>query len=297
MAPVKELKWLITGADGQLGRTMVDQLTSLGIENYPLNRNQLDITDEDAIEQAFRELKPDIVFNTAAWTNVDGAETSPHDAQKINSDAPGFLARASKKINAKFIHISTDYVFSGDAIKPWAENAKRSPSSVYGTTKAQGEINVLTEYPESSYIVRTAWLYSEYGNNFVKKIVQKALNETSEVRIVSDQVGQPTSAVDLAKQIIAMVPKDVSAGIYHGTNGGEASWFELTQEIFTLLGQDIERVIPIRSSELNQKVIRPKYSVLSHENWQKEGMQVMSPWKNALEEALPSIVKAIQEGK
>jgi dTDP-4-dehydrorhamnose reductase len=297
VAPIKELKWLITGANGQLGRSIVEQLNSLEIENYPLIRSDLDVTNRDQIKNIFSRLKPDVVINTAAWTDVEGAESWPDEARSINSDAPAYLAKASKLIGAKFIHISTDYVFSGDSVKPWAESDLPEPNSIYGKSKAAGEANVLFEYPESSYIVRTAWLYSRFGNNFVKKIAHKALNSEQGLKVVNDQIGQPTCATELSQQIIEMIRVDAVPGIYHGTSSGQASWFDLAQEIFSLLGKDRSMLAPIKTVELNQKVIRPKYSVLGHENWQLAGLKPMKHWKKALEKALPSIEDAIEVGK
>ena len=204
------------------------------------------------------------------------------------------LAMAAKHCGAKLIHVSTDYVFSGEGKDPWQVYDKSDPQSAYGRTKAEGENRVLATYPENSSIVRTAWLYSPWGRNFAKTMTRLALKDDGEVRVVNDQMGQPTSAVDLAKQLVDLGLSSSSAGIYHGTNSGEATWFEFAQEIFRLVGADVGRVVPVSSGEYPRPAKRPSYSVLSHEAWSKTSVKPMRDWRIALEEARPSIISAVK---
>jgi dTDP-4-dehydrorhamnose reductase len=201
---------------------------------------------------------------------------------------------AAKQCNSKLIHVSTDYVFSGESKTPWKIDHEINPRSAYGRTKALGESRVLATYPENSSIVRTAWLYSPWGKNFAKTMTRLALNGDGEVRVVNDQMGQPTSALDLAKQLIELGLSSSPAGIYHGTNSGEATWFEFAQEIFRLAGAAVNRVVPVSSSEYPRPAKRPSYSVLSHEAWAKTSIKLMRDWRIALEEAMPAIISAVK---
>jgi dTDP-4-dehydrorhamnose reductase len=298
VAAVKEqMKWMILGGDGQLGRTMALELSRSGAEFISLNRAQLDITNQNNIHAWLAKEQPDVVVNAAGWTNVDLAETEKEKAQLVNTYGPRFLATACAEISAKFVQISTDYVFSGNAGSPWQENAKRSPVSAYGRTKAAGEEFVLDIYPNGSYIVRTAWLYSPWNKNFVRTMLKVALEEIRNVEVVCDQVGQPTSANDLAVQIHKMINHKTTPGIYHGTNSGQASWFDLAQRIFTLVGADPSRVIAVDSSRFPRPAKRPKYSVLGHDHWLDEGLVPMRSWQIALADALPTIIQAVKQGE
>ena len=287
------MKWLIAGGDGQLGRAMQAQLSESGIEFLALGRKQLDITDESAIIRVFKETRPDVVLNAAAWTKVDEAESAEQEALQINAYGPSFLANACAISNARFVHISTDYVFSGNTTAPWLEESKLDPISAYGRTKAKGEELVQETYASGSYIVRTAWLYSPWGQNFVKTMARIALTEIRMVEVVSDQLGQPTSAMDLAGQIHRMVEMEVTPGIYHGTNGGQGSWFDFAREIFFLLNADVDRVTSIDSSKFVRPAKRPSYSVLGHNRWIMVGMQSMRDWREALKVAMPSVISTL----
>ena len=212
----------------------------------------------------------------------------------MNSDGPENLAVAAKLSNSKLIHVSTDYVFSGESQTPWQVADEINPQSAYGRTKAQGESRVLATYPENSFVVRTAWLYSPWGKNFAKTMTKLALKGDSEVRVVNDQVGQPTSASDLAKQLVKLGLSTSPAGIYHGTNSGQATWFEFAQEIFKLAGADVGRVIPVSSSEYPRPAKRPSYSVLSHDAWASTPIKPLGDWRIALADAMPAIISAVK---
>jgi dTDP-4-dehydrorhamnose reductase len=191
--------------------------------------------------------------------------------------------------------VSTDYVFSGTRTRPWQENSKANPVSVYGASKYEGEKLVKIEYPEKSFIVRTAWLYSENSHNFARKIVRLALKDSETIRVVDDQIGQPTYAGDLALKIIELIDTEAPIGIYHGTNSGKASWFDFAVEIFKHCGADIKRIIPITTNELKSKVQRPEYSVLGHSSWKSTKCGEMRDWKLALGSAIPEIIRSVKE--
>ena len=286
------MKWMILGGDGQLGRAMAIELAKCQIEYISLNRTQLDITNQSDIEEFFKMEHPNVVVNAAAWTNVESAEINEEQALLVNAFGPQLLAEECRKYEIKLIQISTDYVYSGHATIPWRESDKASPISAYGRTKAQGEALVLDANPENSFIVRTAWLYSPWGKNFVKKLIDVALNEKRNVEVVDDQFGQPTSALDLAHQIQKMISFAVAPGIYHGTNSGQTSWFEFAQVIFKNLGENPNRVIPVKTSASTQLASRPRFSVLGHENWKVQGLPPMRSWQDALTTALPAILKS-----
>ena len=296
VAPVKEVKWMILGGDGQLGRAMALELSRRRTDFISLNRMQLDVTKQSDIQAWLSKELPDVVLNAAGWTNVDLAETE-EEAQQVNALGPKLLATTCAEMGTRLIQISTDYVFSGDSSTPWGEDAETSPVSVYGRTKAAGEEFVLDIYPEGSFIVRTAWLYSAWGKNFVKTMLKIALGEIRNVEVVSDQVGQPTSANDLVIQIHKMINHHARPGIYHGTNSGQASWFDLAQRIFSFVGADPNRVIPVDSATFPRPAKRPAYSVLGHDHWLEEGLDPMRSWQYALDDALPSIFQAVSHGE
>jgi dTDP-4-dehydrorhamnose reductase len=293
----KQVKWLIVGGNGQLGRAMKAELAESGANFVSLDRVQLDITNSSEITRVFGTEKPDVVLNAAAWTGVDEAEDAEEAAQLVNAYGAGLLARECAVIGARIIHISTDYVFSGVSEIPWAEESVLAPTSAYGRTKAQGERLVQMSSPNNFFIVRTAWLYSPWGKNFVKTMVRLAMQETRSVEVVCDQMGQPTSALDLAAQIRKMIEHNVSSGIYHGTNSGQASWFEFAQYIFELSGGDPGRVVPIESSHFDQRARRPSCSTLGHQRWFDEGLTPMRSWRKALEDVLPTVISAVDLGE
>ena len=288
------MKWLITGASGQLGLALQEELTQRGIDFVGANSSELDITKPLIVNQMVDLIKPSVIINAAAWTDVDGAESNESAAYFVNSLGAQNLAIAASKADAQLVQISTDYVFSGDASPPWSEKAPHNPQSVYGTTKSEGEKLVLKTLPSNSYVVRTAWLYSSKGKNFAKTMANLALIKEGEVRVINDQIGQPTFAMDLAKQIAELVLSKAPAGIYHATNSGQATWFEVAQAIFSLAGADVSRVIPVSTSEFPRPAKRPANSVLGHDAWASTSIPAMRNWKIALEEAMPAIISAVE---
>jgi dTDP-4-dehydrorhamnose reductase len=288
------MTWLITGGSGQLGIAVSQELGERGIYFSATNSQELNITLSPLAPQFIRQMSPKVIVNCAAWTDVDGAESSEELASRVNSDGAENVALGAKLSGAKLLHISTDFVFSGNRNIPWKINDAINPQSAYGRTKADGERRVLRTYPENSSIVRTAWLYSPWGENFAKTMTRLAINGDSEVRVVNDQVGQPTSAIDLAKQLVDLGLSSSPAGIYHGTNSGQGTWFEFAQEIFKLAGVDAHRVVPVSSNEYPRPAKRPSYSVMSHDTWPKTTVQPMRDWRIAREESMPAIISSIK---
>ena len=288
------MKWLITGGSGQLGLAMQKELSFRRIVFVSANSSELDITKPLIVNQLIDYIKPSVIVNTAAWTDVDGAEINQFAAYSVNGLGPQNLAIAASKIGARLVQVSTDYVFSGENSTPWSENAAHNPQSVYGSTKSKGEKFVQTALPADSYVIRTAWLYSSEGKNFGKTMTSFAINGTALVKVVNDQLGQPTFAGDLAKQIVDLVLSNAPVGIYHGTNSGQATWFEFAQKIFELAGADVSRVMPVSSSEYPKPAKRPSYSVLGHEAWADTSVPVMRDWGIALTEEMPAIISTVK---
>ena len=289
----KRMTWLITGGSGQLGTAVSQELEMRGISFITLGSNDLDITQSKSVIRAVAELSPKVIVNCAAWTDVDAAESHEQLAMTVNCFGPENLAIAAKRHNSKLVHISTDYVFSGKGELPWSTNSLRLPGTAYGRTKSEGELRVLAAYQENSFIVRTAWLYSPWGKNFVKTMINLALFADREVHVVDDQVGQPTSAIDLAAQIFKLVESNSQVGIYHGTNSGSATWFEFARVIFEKVGADMSRVMPVDSSRFPRAAKRPEFSVLDHNEWSQTSVQKMQDWRLALDESFPWILDAV----
>jgi dTDP-4-dehydrorhamnose reductase len=288
------MAWLITGGAGQLGLALQAELTFQGIEYVATDSTQLDITNPLLVTQLINSIKPEVIINAAAWTDVDGAESNESAAFQVNAVGPQNLAIAAKKVGARLVQISTDYVFSGESSAPWHEASEHNPKSVYGATKSEGEKLILKELPNATYIVRTAWLYSADRKNFAKTMTKLALNGDGEIRVVNDQVGQPTFTADLASQIANLVATEAPVGTYHGTNSGHATWFEFAQEIFELSGAVISRVVPVSTSEFPRSAKRPANSVLGHDNWANTDVAPMRDWRIALAEAMPAIISAVE---
>ena len=276
-------RYLITGAAGMLGRDL--QTVFADRDVTALSRADLDITDYVAVVKAVAG--HDFIINASAYTAVDDAETHEDAATAVNGTGAGNLARAAADIGAILVQYSTDYVFRGDATTPYPEDAPIDPVSAYGRSKALGE-KLATEFSvDRSYIVRTAWLYGQHGPNFASTMLRLA-SERDTLTIVGDQVGQPTWTVDLARATLLLLDSAAPFGIYHGTNSGQASWFDFAQAIFTEAGLDHERVTPTTSAEFVRPAPRPSYSVLGHNSWIAAGLPAMRDWKEALAEAFSS---------
>ena len=276
---------LVTGANGQLGREF-QQLEN----HYPtytflfLTKEQLSITDENAVNVFFKNNLINFCINCAAYTGVDKAETEQETAMEVNASAVGILARACKNHHAKFIHISTDYVFDGKGKIPYTEKDDTNPVNYYGQTKLTGEQNALVENNET-IIIRTAWVYSSFGNNFVKTII-RLMKERASLGIVSDQFGSPTYAADLAEAIMKIIgTNNFNAGIYHYTNKGKISWYDFAKEILHRLNS-ICVVNAISTSQFPTPAARPSYSVLDTTKIEDTFQITIPEWKESLKKCL-----------
>ncbi|NUU04787.1 dTDP-4-dehydrorhamnose reductase [Leifsonia sp. C5G2] len=270
-------RYLIAGAAGQLGTDLRKALA--GRDVTALTRADLDVTDRDAVLAAVAG--HDAVINASAYTKVDDAETHEDEAYAINALGTENLAVAAARNEARFVTLSTDYVFDGHATTPYAEDTPRDPINAYGRTKAAGEELALAAHPDGTYVVRTAWLYGAGGANFAKTMVKLAASHET-VSVVDDQLGQPTWTGDLAAQIVALLDADAPAGVYHGTNAGETSWYGFARAVFAQAGLDPERVKPTDSATFVRPAPRPSYSVLGHDGWSRAGLSPMRPWEDAL---------------
>lgn len=252
---------LITGANGQLGHEMRNVLDGDDrFEAIFTDVAELDICDAEAVNRAVADNRVDYIVNCAAYTQVDKAEDNVELCRKINATAVENLARAAAACGARMIHVSTDYVFNGRGYRPYTEDMTPDPQSVYGSTKLEGEQALMRLCPQSA-IIRTAWLYSPYGNNFVKTMMRLG-TKRDELSVVADQIGTPTCAADLARAILAVLTAETFVpGIYHFSDEGACSWYDFTVAIHRLAGITC-RVKPIRSDEYPSRAHRPFYSVL-----------------------------------
>lgn len=255
------MRILVTGANGQLG----NEMRVLAKENpqhlyYFTDVQELDICNEQAVQNFVAENEIDVIVNCAAYTAVDNAEDNPELCDRLNNVAPGYLACAAQRRGAAMIQVSTDYVFDGTAHVPYTEEVPTCPNSVYGTTKLAGEQNVL-KHCERAMVIRTAWLYSIYGNNFVKTMIRLG-RERDMLGVIFDQIGTPTYANDLARAIYVAINKGVVRGIYHFSDEGVCSWYDFTVAIHRLAGITSCRVKPLHTAEYPSRAARPHYSVL-----------------------------------
>jgi dTDP-4-dehydrorhamnose reductase len=281
------MRWLVTGAGGMLGTDLADVLRASGDDVVAADRAALDILDLAAVRRAVADV--DVVVNAAAWTDVDGAETSEDAAYAVNATGPAHLATACAESGAWLVHVSTDYVFAGDATTPYAEDAPVDPRSAYGRTKAAGEEAVRSLLPSRSLVVRTAWVYGEHGGNFVKTMARLA-GERETLDVVDDQAGQPTWSRDLAGLLVELVRREAPAGIYHGTSTGSTTWCRLARAVFEELGLDPERVRPTTTDRFPRPAPRPAYSVLGHDALVAAGVEPLGDWRDMLRRASPAVL-------
>ena len=273
------MKILITGSNGMLGQDLIDELADDHIV-IAASSKILDITDKDKVTDYVNAVKPDIIINSAAYTDVDGCETNVDRAYEVNGEGVRNLAVACRENDIPLIHVSTDYVFKGNSQTPRLEDDELGPLSIYGKSKLEGE-KAIEEILEKYFILRTAWLYGYNGGNFPKTMLELA-KDHDKLTVVYDEVGTPTYTPDLAKAISELVDSD-KYGTYHLTNSGSTSWYDFAKLIFEIADVDVE-VEPVTASEFARAAKRPNYSVLSNEKWEKNGFTPLRSYKEAIED-------------
>ncbi|MBP3827086.1 MAG: dTDP-4-dehydrorhamnose reductase [Prevotella sp.] len=273
---------LVTGCNGQLGNVIRDKQPQYPqIKWFNTDVAELDITDKDAVVRFVIENHIDGIINCAAYTAVDRAEDDVEKATLLNVTGPANLAAAIEQTGGWLIHISTDYVFDGNHCKPYTEDEPTNPMSVYGKTKQEAEVAVM-QLCRQTMVIRTAWLYSEYGNNFVKTMIRLG-REREQLKVVYDQIGTPTYAGDLADAILTIVNKGINPGLYHFTNEGVISWYDFTKAIHELTGITTCEVLPIRSEEYPTKAHRPSFSVLDKQKIKAAYGICIPYWRDSLQ--------------
>jgi dTDP-4-dehydrorhamnose reductase len=285
---------LVTGADGQLANSLSRVCENIDGLVYFATRKDLDLLNPSSIEKMLSSLKPEYIINCAAYTAVDKAEAEEELAFQVNRDGVVNLIKASEAYQSKIIHISTDYVFNGEAKKPYKVNDVPDPRSVYGRSKAAGE-KALNEFaPNRSIIIRTSWLYSEFGHNFLKTMLRLGAERTS-LNVVQDQIGIPTYAKDLADAIVSLIKLNIEITkdnrILHFSNANESSWFEFAKEIMKLAELDC-KINPITTSAYPTAAKRPAYSVLDTSRFENLVAYSFRPWKEALADCISTLKKA-----
>lgn len=293
------MRMLITGAHGQLGREIIDLMQSKGCPVQAPPEDDLDITDPKKIDHVISHLRPDLVINTAAYTQVDQAETQTDLAFKVNKNGCTNLAHACARTRIPLIHISTDYVFDGQKGTPYVESDPISPLGVYGRSKAEGEIEIKSILKEH-IILRTSWLYGFHGQNFVKTMLNLATSK-KEIRVAADQFGSPTNAADLARTILNLgiriqTKSKIYWGTYHYCGQGVISWHIFAEKIMELIrligGKRTARVLPVSTADYPTPAQRPVYSALDCSRIQKHFGIDLQPWQKSLEITIRKLLAA-----
>ena len=293
------MKILVTGKNGQLGQSikrLLDEKCFANLSSFSFiftGREELNLETLESIQSYFVRNDIDIIINCAAYTKVDQAEEDQIQANLINHNAVRELAKISKKSKIKLIHISTDFVFNGHKKEPYTEDDKTSPINIYGKTKLAGELAIISTMPFNSIIIRTGWLYSEFGNNFVKKILNLA-TKSNTLDIVSDQIGTPTYAYNLANLILQIVgsesflENEKPTSIFHYSNEGKSSWYEFAKEIISISGINCH-LNPINTEDYPLPAKRTKYSIMSKKKISQEYALSIPHWKDALKDCLKNL--------
>jgi dTDP-4-dehydrorhamnose reductase len=284
---------LLVGGNGMLAKK-VATVAPAGYEITAVDLPDFDMTDRDRVLAYVEDLQPEVIVNCAAFTNVDGCETEQALAEQVNGVAVGYLAEASKKVDAVLVHISTDYVFDGDKNSPYMEEDLTNPQSVYGHSKLLGEETLLASGLKKYFIVRTSWLYGPGGNNFVETII-RLTKERAELGVVADQVGSPTYTGDLADAVFSLLkaatsrqpPTPSPYGLYHFSNDGQCSWYEFSKEIVSIArtkGEQlkVEKINPIKTEDYPLPAKRPKYSLFSKVKYSQVTGKLVPNWKESL---------------
>lgn len=275
------MKVLITGSNGMLGHDLIDVLDGKH-ELIKTTSKSLDITDEDKVKDYIVNENPDIVINSAAYTDVDGCETNEEIAYKVNGEGVKNLALACKVVDCPLLHISTDYVFNGENNKPWMEDDEVGPISIYGKSKLQGE-EAIESILDKFFIIRTSWLYGINGGNFPKTMLELAKTHDT-LTVVTDEIGTPTYTLDLAQAIAELIETEYY-GIYHITNSDYCSWFDFAKYIFQVKNINVN-VVPVTAEEFARPASRPHYSVLNNSNWVNNGFKPLRSYKEAIKDYL-----------
>ena len=293
------MRVIVLGKNGQVGQSIqniVNKISHDNLKNYDfvfVGRDELDLSKSENIQAYFEKNKFDVAINCAAYTNVEKAEVDENEASLINHMAVKEVATIAKKNNMKLIHISTDFVFDGDKREPYIESDKTSPVNIYGKTKLAGEFSAISIMKYNAVVLRSGWIYSDFGNNFVDTIIKNATLK-GQLNIISDQFGTPTYANDLAQIIIDILNKDkfnereMPSEIFHYSNEGECSWFDFAKEIVDILQIDCN-LSPITSDDYPQLAKRPKYSVLSKKKISEEFDLNINYWKDSLKSCLQNL--------
>jgi dTDP-4-dehydrorhamnose reductase len=288
------LKVLITGAEGQVGRALLESRPA-GVAVIGCTHADLDIADAEAVRGCVDRLRPDVILNAAAYTAVDKAESEPQLARRANAAGPGYLAAAAAACGARVIHVSTDFVFDGRASRPYLPDAETNPLGTYGKTKREGELAVLERLPERSVIVRTAWVYAATGRNFVGTML-RVMDTNGSARVVADQVGTPTAASSLAEVLWRIAARPDIRGIHHWTDAGVASWYDFAVAIaeegtrLGLLRRSVT-VMPIATEDYPTPGRRPSYSVLDKRSLASLGLSPVH-WRERLRTVLAEMANA-----
>ena len=290
---MKTITALVTGATGQLGREL-QRTVPEAVRLHALDSRSLDVTDSAAIQTAFERISPDVVINAAAYTAVDKAEEEKERAFAVNAEAPRLIAEACQGTACRIIQISTDFVFDGMKSSPYLPGDAVNPLSVYGASKLEGEQHLLQLAPLHTTVIRTSWLYSSLGNNFVKTML-RLMSEREQLGVIADQVGTPTHAKGLAEAIWAFIEKDTPAGIYHWSDAGVASWYDFAVAIMEEgraagLLQNAPTIRPIQTTDYPTPAQRPKYSVLDKTATWAELETEPLHWRVALRQMLRELV-------
>ncbi|QWG58723.1 dTDP-4-dehydrorhamnose reductase [Bacillus mycoides] len=284
------MKILVTGYNGQLGYDVVKRGEKQGLEMQGIGIEDLDITNEAAVYEFVDKVKPDAIIHCAAYTAVDKSEDDKELCWNVNVEGTKYLATAAKKLNAKFVYISTDYVFDGEGTHAFAETDTPNPVGYYGLTKYEGE-KVVRSLIDNNFIVRISWVFGINGNNFIKTMIR--LGETrNELNVVGDQIGSPTYTYDLARLLVDMVVTE-KYGTYHATNEGFCSWAEFAQEIFEIAGQDV-KVNSITTEEYPTRAVRPKNSRMSKQKLIDNGFEPLQDWKKATKHYITQLQQEVK---
>lgn len=281
------MRVLVTGAKGQLGFDVVNELKKQGLTPIGVDVEEMDITDESACRKVIAEAKADAVIHCAAYTAVDAAEDNQELCHKVNAGGTANIVNVCKELGIKLMYISTDYVFNGQGTRPWEPDDEREPLNVYGQSKYEGEL-VIEKNLSKYFIVRIAWVFGINGKNFIKTMLRLG-KENGAVNVVDDQIGSPTYTYDLARLLVDMVQTD-KYGRYHATNEGLCSWYEFAVEIFKQANMENVTVTPVSSSQFPSKAKRPANSRISKEKLSDNGFVRLPTWQDALGRYLKEII-------